>query len=69
MTQCQGITRKGAPCRRDAQEGSAYCTIHLDQAVRAPKAKEVVEWDRDAIMAAAMGFALVGAIVLLRIRR
>lgn len=69
MTQCQGITRKGAPCRRDAQEGSAYCTIHLDQAVRAPKAKEVVEWDRDAIMAAALGFALVGAIVLLRIRR
>jgi len=69
MPQCQGITRKGAQCRRDAQEGSAFCTIHLDQAVRAPRAREVLDWDRDSIMAAAMGFALLGALVLLRIRR
>jgi len=69
MTQCQGITRKGAQCRREAQEGSAYCTIHLDQAVRAPRAEELVVWDREAIMAAALGFAMLGALVLFRIRR
>lgn len=69
MAQCQGITRKGEQCKRDAADGSAYCVIHQDQAIRSPKAREVIEWDREAIMAAALGFALVGAIVFLRIRR
>ena len=69
MAQCQGRTRKGERCKRDAQEGGAYCAIHLDQAVRAPLAEELVVWDREAITAAALGFALLGAIVLFRIRR
>lgn len=69
MAQCQGITRKGEQCKRDAPEGSAYCSIHQDQAVRAPRAREAVEWDREAIMATAMGFALVGVIVWLGIKR
>jgi len=69
VAQCEGVTRKGERCKRDAQEGSAYCGIHQDQAVRAPRAKEAVEWDRDAVLAAAVGFALVGAIVFFRIRR
>lgn len=69
MPQCKGITRKGLQCQRDAQAGSEYCSIHLDQAVRAPTAKEAVEWDREAVMAAALGLALVGAVVLFRIRR
>lgn len=69
MAQCQGTTRKGEQCRLDAREGSAYCAIHQDQAVRPPTAREPVTWDRDSVMAAALGFALVGAIVFLRIRR
>jgi hypothetical protein len=69
MTQCQGTTRKGERCKRDVQGGGAYCAIHLDQAVRPPRAQEVVVWDRDAIMAAALGLALLGAIALFRIRR
>jgi predicted nucleic acid-binding Zn ribbon protein len=69
MAQCQGTTRKGDRCKRDAQDGSEYCAIHVDQAVRAPKAREVVEWNREMVMAAALGFALIGAIVLFRIRR
>lgn len=69
MTQCEGLTRKGERCKRDAQEGSPYCSIHQDQAVRPPRAREAVEWDRDAVMAAALGFALVGAIIFFRIRR
>ena len=27
-TQCQGVTSKGAQCKRDAQEGSSYCSAH-----------------------------------------
>lgn len=69
MAQCQGITRKGERCKRDAGDGSGYCAIHQDQEIRAPKAREKVEWDREAVMAAALGFALVGAIVFFRIRR
>jgi hypothetical protein len=69
VAQCQGRTRKGAQCKRDASEGSAFCTIHVDQAVRAPSAKEAVEWDRDAVMKAALGLALVGAILFFRLRR
>lgn len=69
MAQCQGRTRKGEQCKRDAGEGSAYCSIHQDQAVRAPKAKEVVEWDRDAVMKAALGFGVLGAILFFRLRR
>lgn len=68
MAQCQGITRKGEQCKRDAADNAAYCAIHQDQAIRAPKAREVIEWDREAIMAAALGFALVGVIVFIRIR-
>ena len=70
MAQCKGTTKKGERCRRDAPEGQDYCVIHQDQAVRARPAKETSpEWDREAILAAAIGFALVGAIVLFRIRR
>lgn len=69
MAQCQGRTRKGDQCKRDAGEGSAYCAIHLDQAVRPPKAREAVEWDRDSVMKAAVGFALIGAVLFFRLRR
>ena len=69
MAQCQGRTRKGEQCKRDAKEGSTFCNIHQDQAVRAPSARESVEWDRDTVMKAAVGFALVGAILFFRLRR
>lgn len=26
--QCQGVTSRGAQCKRNAQEGSVYCSIH-----------------------------------------
>ncbi len=70
MAQCKGTTKKGERCKRDAPEGQDYCVIHQDQAVRERPPRETpAEWDRDAILAAAIGFALVGAIVLFRIRR
>lgn len=69
MAQCQGRTRKGEQCKRDASEGAAFCNIHQDQAVRSPKAHEAVEWDRDSVMKAALGFALIGAILFFRLRR
>ena len=63
MAQCEGKTKKGERCKREASDGSSFCSIHQDQAIREG------EWDRDAIVKAALGFALVGAIVLFRFRR
>jgi len=70
VAQCRGTTKKGDRCRREAQDGSAFCTIHQDQEIR-PRAEPAAgsEWDRDAIMKAALGFALVGAIFLFRFRK
>lgn len=68
MAQCEGKTKKGERCRRDAREGSGFCAIHQDQEIRA-RTERTGEWDRDAIMKAAIGFALVGAIFLFRFRR
>jgi len=68
VAQCEGRTRKGDRCKRDAGDGSSFCSIHQDQAVRDRHVPEG-EWDRDAIMKAALGFALVGAIILFRFRR
>ena len=74
MAQCKGTTRKGEQCKRDAKTGSAYCSIHIDQEIRPPREKPAeaaaeTEWDREAITMAALGFALVGAILFFRIRR
>lgn len=69
MAQCQGTTRKGERCKREAGEGSAFCSIHVDQEVRARTIPAPQEWDRDALMKAAIGFGLVGAILFFRLRR
>lgn len=68
MAQCEGKTKKGDRCKRDARPGSGYCSIHVDQEHRA-RTMQTEEWDRDAIIKAAIGFALVGAVVLFRFRR
>lgn len=69
MAQCQGTTKKGERCRRDAAPGSAFCAIHVDQAVRARSTPTSTEWDRDAILKAAIGLAAMAAILFFRIRR
>ena len=33
MAQCRGTTRKGERCRRDAIEGSGYCSLHEPEVV------------------------------------
>ncbi len=68
MAQCQGKTRKGERCKREATEGSAFCSIHQDQEIR-PRTERQAEWDTDAIVKTAVGFALIGAILLFRFRR
>lgn len=69
MTLCRGTTKKGDRCKRDAREGSAYCAIHQDQEVRERGQQAAEEWDKDAIVKAALGFGLVAAIFLFRFRR
>ena len=68
MPQCRGKTKKGERCKRDVNESSPFCAIHLDQEIRARKEPKS-DWDSDAIMKAAIGFALVGAIFFFRFRR
>jgi hypothetical protein len=68
VAQCQGKTKKGDRCKRDAGDDSAFCTIHQDQEIR-PRTERTDDWDTDAMMKAALGFALVGVILLLRFRR
>ncbi len=68
MAQCQGKTKKGERCKRDATNDASFCTIHQDQEVRA-RNEPTGEWDQDAIMKAALGFALVGVILLIGFRR
>jgi hypothetical protein len=68
VAQCEGKTRKGERCKRDAGAGGAFCSIHVDQEVR-PRSEPSGEWDRDAITKAAIGFALIGAVFLFRFRR
>ena len=38
MAQCQGTTKSGTRCKRDANEGGDYCGFHEDQA-EAPNAE------------------------------
>jgi len=68
VIQCQGTTKKGERCKRDAREGSEFCAIHMHQEVRPPSPK-ATEWDGDALIKAAVGFGLVAAIFLFRFRR
>ena len=69
MAQCRGTTRKGEQCKRDAGAGSEFCVIHQDQEIRARTPRDGEEWDRDAIMRAAVGFAIVGLILFFGSRR
>ena len=68
MTQCAGTTKKGDRCRREAREASTYCAIHQEQEAR-PRAGRSRDWDTDSLTEAAIGAALIAAIVLFRIRR
>jgi hypothetical protein len=68
VAQCRGTTKKGDRCRRDARNDSSFCSIHVDQEIRA-RTERTTEWDRDSVMKAAVGFALVGAIFFFRIRK
>lgn len=69
MAQCEGTTRKGERCRREAGQGSEFCSIHVDQEVRARGAPAPQAWDRDALVKAAIGFGVLGAILFFRLRR
>lgn len=68
MVQCRGKTKKGEQCNREARNKAEFCTIHQDQEIR-PRTERAGEWDKDAIMKAAIGFALVGVVFLFRFRR
>ena len=69
MAQCEGKTKKGDRCKRDAREGSSFCTIHQDQEIRTRSMASEAVWDSDSLVKVAVGFGLVAAIFLFRFRR
>jgi hypothetical protein len=71
VAQCRGTTKKGERCKRDARDGSEFCAIHQDQEIRprAARSQHTEEWDRDAMMKAAIGLGLVAAIFLFKFKR
>ena len=69
MAQCDGKTKKGDRCKRDAPEDSPFCAIHQDQEIRARTAGPDPVWDSDSIVKVAVGLGLVAAILLFRFRR
>ena len=68
MGQCEGTTKKGERCKRDAGSDSSFCAIHQDQEIR-PRTHESEVWDKDSVVKAAVGFGLFAAIFLYRFRR
>ena len=79
MTQCAGTTLKGERCKREAREGSSYCSIHFEKAppraepgsaaTSGAAASSEAPRDVDWMMKAALGLAVAAAIVIFRIRR
>jgi len=61
-------SKKGEQCKRDASGSGSFCTIHLEQEIRA-RTELTGDLDKDAIMKAAIGFVIVGALFLFRFRR
>lgn len=68
MARCEGTTLKGDRCRREARPGSSYCSIHAEQGPPG-RDPDPVEWDADTLIKTAVGFGLLAAIVLFRIKR
>jgi hypothetical protein len=69
LSQCEGTTKKGDRCKREARTASAYCAIHQDQEIRTKPPRSDQVWDSDSIVKVAVGVGLVAAIFLLRFRR
>lgn len=68
MSQCEGTTKKGDRCKRDARSDSPFCTIHQDQEIR-PRSSKSEVWDSDSLVKAAIGLGLFAAIFVYRFRR
>ena len=59
MAQCQGTTKTGDQCKRDARDGSSFCSVHQDQEIRA---REAPTFDRREMSTNAIDIADIGAV-------
>ena len=77
MARCKGITTRGTRCRNEALEGLEYCYVHRDQDREEARArrngakaeKGAPDMDFNELARTALGFALVGAVVLWAVMR
>ena len=61
MARCQGITKSGAQCKRQAAEGSEFCSAH--QPADGAEATEDQDLTQD-LMLIALGLAATGVMFL-----
>ena len=67
MARCSATTKKGAPCRLNALEGSDYCAVHIRQDPAAPSGREAIEELEGRLsetVKTILGFAIAVGIVL-----
>lgn len=78
MSRCRATTKKGTRCKNPAMEGSEYCGVHArmhregegeDREASRAGGRRLWSGDLEDLTKAALGFALVGAVVLLAITR
>ena len=64
MAKCQGKTKSGAQCKRQASEGSEYCSSHQPaEDAEAAEAAEAQDLTQD-LMLIALGLVAAGAMFL-----
>jgi len=69
MAQCQGTTKAGNRCKRDANEETGYCGFHEDQAETSSKASSTAgsgDGGTDLILVGAVAVALFAIRRILR---
>jgi len=66
MSQCQGTTKAGARCKRDAGDGSDYCGAHAEQAGEGQASSSTRDSGTDLILVGAVALALFAVRRVLR---
>ncbi len=69
MAKCQGMTKSGNQCKREAGEGSEYCTAHqpaedAEGAEAQDQTEDEAENQAEDLMLIALGLAATGALFL-----
>lgn len=65
MAQCKGTTKAGSRCKRQAREGSEFCSIHVSTEPRERPQGGKATWELNDTLKVMVGIALFGALAYL----